>query len=61
MEEGLWELEVVWGGSCQSLEHAPIGCKCAESEVIIPVGGVELRSTWYLRGGGTGERDRRGA
>eukprot|EP00966_Prymnesium_polylepis_P164116 3795046-Prymnesium_polylepis.1 len=24
MEEGLWELEVLWGGSCQSQEHAPV-------------------------------------
>eukprot|EP00966_Prymnesium_polylepis_P270505 6248901-Prymnesium_polylepis.1 len=24
MEEGLWELEVVWGGSCRSQEHAPV-------------------------------------
>eukprot|EP00966_Prymnesium_polylepis_P016843 388645-Prymnesium_polylepis.1 len=24
MEEGLWELEVFWGGSCQSQGHAPV-------------------------------------
>eukprot|EP00966_Prymnesium_polylepis_P022114 508830-Prymnesium_polylepis.1 len=24
MEEGLWELKVVSGGSCQSQEHAPV-------------------------------------